>query len=94
MLRKSTLNLKMPVLSKFGESKGSSSRFENIMKQLIGNGIGDSLDFISNSIGDSFFITPSVSSEISDIYRVSQKKYPFLTGNRNKAIRYHYSPSS
>ena len=26
-------------------------------------------------------------------YRVSQKKYPLLTGNRNETIRYHYSPS-
>ena len=23
-----------------------------------------------------------------------KKKYPLLTGNRNEAIRYHYSPSS
>ena len=30
---------------------------------------------------------------ISGYYRVSQKKYPLLTGNRNKTIRYHYSPS-
>ena len=29
-----------------------------------------------------------------DRYRVSLKKYPLLTGNRNEAIRYHYSPSS
>ena len=27
------------------------------------------------------------------IYRVSQKKYPLLAGNRNKTIRYYYSPS-
>ena len=27
------------------------------------------------------------------IYRLSQKKYPLLTGNRNETIRHHYSPS-
>ena len=26
------------------------------------------------------------------LYRVSQKKYPLLAGNRNETIRYHYSP--
>ena len=33
-------------------------------------------------------------TNLSRKYRVSQKKYPLLTGNRNEAIRYHYSPSS
>ena len=29
----------------------------------------------------------------SSLYRVSQKRYPLLAGNRNEAIRYHYSPN-
>ena len=28
-----------------------------------------------------------------ETYRVSQKRYPLLAGDRNKTIRYHYSPS-
>ena len=29
---------------------------------------------------------------MNHIYRVSQKEYPLLAGNRNETIRYHYSP--
>ena len=44
-----------------------------------------------NKLRISFFYIFNLKSYIH--YRVSQKKYPFLTGNRNETIRYHYSRS-
>ena len=51
--------------------------------------------WISNRAAHLNYIPPPTLMSLQSFtkYRVSQKKYPLLTGNRNKTIRYHYSPS-